>query len=74
MEDSSHSILLGKLYLDLELLLVLLLMRLLVSKLGLVCFLLFFVPIFCLAPGATELVTVPVMFEPSWSWQLFGTF
>jgi hypothetical protein len=62
-EDSSHSILFVKFHLNLDLLLVLLLMRVLVSKLVLVCLLPFFIPIFRLASGATELVMVPVMLE-----------
>jgi hypothetical protein len=63
MEDSSQSILLGIFAVHPKLLVVLLLMGLLVSKHVLVCFFLFVGPIFRLAPGATELVIVPVVFE-----------
>jgi hypothetical protein len=63
MEDSSQSILLGIFAVDPKLLVVLLLMRLFASKHVLVCLFLFVGPIFRLAPGATELVIVPVVLE-----------
>jgi hypothetical protein len=63
MEDSFQSILFGIFAVYPKLFLVLLLMRLLVSKHVFVFLFLFLVPVFCLAPGATELVIVPVMFE-----------
>ena len=63
MEDSSQSILFGIFAVDPELLVVLLLVHLPVSKHVFVFLFLFFRPIYCLAPAATELVIVPVVFE-----------